>query len=320
MNVPPKGTAPTALEQQVAILMANVERLAGERRDADAQRLFREAEAILPHHPLVLHEHARRLMVGGDSSAARAILERLVQIHPRHLPFWLSLAAVLRTLALREDELAALERALAIDPTHLVVMLQKAAVLDLLKKPRAAASVYGNALQTLVPGTRLPPPVKSHVAHARMRVTENAEALAALMDERLAALSHGDNSSAVRMRFDRCLDRMLGRRRIYTPEPTSMLFPYLQNYEYFAREHFPWLESVEAATGAIREELLGVLGADRAGIKPYIAYHEGLPLNQWHELNNSRRWGAYFLWNEGRREDSHIARCPRTMATLAAVP
>ena len=113
---------------------------------------------------------------------------------------------------------------------------------------------------------------------------------------------------------------MLGRRRIYVPEPTYLLFPYLRNYEYFDRELFPWLAAVEASTPAIREELLEVLRADQAGIQPYITFSEALPLRQWRELNNSRRWSAYFLWNQGRREEAHLARCPRTAAALAAVP
>jgi aspartyl/asparaginyl beta-hydroxylase (cupin superfamily) len=122
------------------------------------------------------------------------------------------------------------------------------------------------------------------------------------------------------MRFDRCLDRVLGRRRIYTPEPTAMLFPYLRNYEFYDRELFPWLEALESATDLIREELLGVLSGDQQGIEPYIAFNESLPLRQWRDLNHSRRWSAYFLWNQGRREEAHLARCPRTAAALAALP
>ena len=47
-------------ERKVAALMADVERLVAERRDADAQRVFAAAAAILPDHPLVLQESARR--------------------------------------------------------------------------------------------------------------------------------------------------------------------------------------------------------------------------------------------------------------------
>jgi len=320
MNLRSREGGLAADEQKVAALMDSVDRLLAERRDAEAERPFSEAEAILPAHPRVLHERGRRLLAGGDAPAARAVLERAAQAAPGHLPFWLSLAAALRILARREEELAALEQALALDPTHLVVLLQKAALLDLMKRPRAAAAVYGQALQALVPGTRLPAPVEAHVEHARKRVADNAATLAALLDARLGSLRRAGTSSAERMRFDRCLDRMLGKRRIYVPEPTYMLFPYLKNYEYFARDYFPWLDTLEAATDSIREELLGVLSADQDGMEPYIAFAQGLPLKQWQELNHSRRWSAYFLWNQGRRQEPHLARCPRTAAALAATP
>lgn len=84
-------------------LMANVERLVIERRDAEALRLWSEAAALLPEHPLVLHERARRLALGGEAAAAREVLERIIAAAPGHVPFLLSLAAVLRTLGEREE-------------------------------------------------------------------------------------------------------------------------------------------------------------------------------------------------------------------------
>jgi aspartate beta-hydroxylase len=279
-----------------------------------------EARTAAAQPAAELHERARRLLLGGDAPAACALLQQLVAAAPQQLQYWLSLAAALRTLGRREEELQALERALAIDPTHLVVLLQKAALLDLMNKPRSAAAVYGHALHTLAAGTSLPPAVEAHVRRAEQRVTEDAAALGKLIDARLGALRGAESAGAAGVRFERCLDRVLGRRRIYTPAPTFLLFPYLRNYEFFARETCPWLPSLEAATESIREELLGVLAADQQGIQPYIAFSEGLPIRQWQELNNSRRWGAYFLWNQGRREESHLARCPRTAAALAALP
>jgi aspartyl/asparaginyl beta-hydroxylase (cupin superfamily) len=320
MNATTTDPGRTSDEQKVVALMAGVERLVAERRDAEALRLLGEAVAILPDHPLVLHERARRLSLAGDPAAALAILERVVSLAPKHVPFRLSLAAVLRAMGRREEELAVLEQALTVEPRHLVALLQKGALLDFMQKPRAAAVVYGRALQVLGPGTRLPAPIEAHVAHARKRVADNAAEVAAWLDARLRAVRGDGASDEALKRVDRCLDRMLGRNRIYTPEPTAMLFPFLVNFEYYAREYFPWLEALEAATGAIREELIGVLNSDQAGIRPYVSYPQGLPLDQWRELNNSRRWGAYFLWNEGRREEDHMARCPRTVAALESIP
>jgi aspartyl/asparaginyl beta-hydroxylase (cupin superfamily) len=267
-----------------------------------------------------LHERARRLLAAGEPAAALAALEEAVALAPGQLALWLNLAAVLRALGRREEELKSLERALAIDPMHLVALLQKAAVLELMGRPRSAAAIYTHALQTLPGGAKLPAPIEAHVAHARKCVADNSAKLAALIDARLAVMPSSDGSNSERKRFERCLDRVLGRRRIYTPEPTFMLFPYLMNFEYFPREYFPWLEALEAATDGIREELVSVLASDEDGIEPYVAYDEGLPLNQWKELNHSRRWGAYFLWNQGRREEAHLARCPRTAAVLETLP
>ena len=266
-----------------------------------------------------LHERARRLLATGDPSGASALLEQVVVMAPRNLTFWLSLAAALRALKRHEAELNALERALALDPTHLVVLLQKGALLDLMGKPRSAGAVYAHALQTLAPGTALPPPVQAHVQHAEKRVRENAVALGAAIDERLASVRRA-KAADEHLRFDRCLDRLLGRRRIYTSEPTFMLFPFLRNYEFFARSASPWIEELESATESIRDELLGVLADDKNGLEPYIAFADGLPLRQWKDLNHSRRWSAYFLWNQGRREEAHLARCPRTAAALEKVP
>ncbi len=320
MNVAASPDADPAKEQRLAALVSAAEKLSAERRDEESLRALRLAEALDPGHPLVLHERARRCLGSGELQEAHELLEQAVARAPERLQLWLSLAAVRRKLARPDEELRALERALAIDPTHLVVLLQKGAVLELMGRPRAAASTYLHALQTLAPGTRLPPAVEAHVNHARQRVQENARALAARLDARLAHLQPPDGSGDERQRFDRCLDRILGRRRIYTPEPTSMLFPYLRNFEFFAREHFPWLPGLEAASDAIRAELLGVLDTDRQGITPYIDYREGLPLNQWRELNRSRRWGAYFLLNQGRRDEEHLDRCPQTAAALARIP
>lgn len=319
MNVR-SAQAPGGDEERVTALMAGVERLVAERRDAEALKLWNEAAAILPNHPWVLHERARRLALGGDPAAARAVLERVVAAAPRHVPFLLSLAAVLRTLGGREEELGVLERALAVEPRHVIVLLQKGALLELMSKPRAAAVVYTSALESLPLGVRLPPPVVAHVAHARNHISQNAEAIAAVLESRLRPLKAAQSGPEALVRIDRALERMLGRKRIYAPQPTSMYFPFLQNYEYHPRDACPWLPELEAASEAIRDEALGVLAGDREGLQPYIAYSAGLPLDQWRELNHSRRWSAYFLWKDGRRDDDHCSRCPQTAAALGRTP
>lgn len=311
---------PSAEEERVTSLMATVERLVAERRDAEALPLFNQAAAMMPDHPRVLQEHARLLVLGGDPAEARAVLERAVSGRPRNVNLLLSLAAVLRELGEREQELAVLERALAAEPRHLIVLLQKAAVLELMGKPRTAAVIYTRALETLPPGIRLPPPVAAHVAHARQQVARNSDQLAAALEERLRPLRPGTGSPAPLLRVERALDRMLGRKPIYSPQPTLMYFPFLGNYEFHPREEFPWLEGLEAASQAIRDEALAVLACESQSLTPYIAYPESVPLDQWRELNHSRRWSAYFLWKDGERNEEHCRRCAATAAALEQTP
>jgi len=71
----------------------------------------------------------------------------------------------------------------------------------------------------------------------------------------------------------------------------------------------------------MQEELARLLdedGTDR--FAPYIAYPSGAPLDQWDELNHSRRWSSFFLWRDGVRQDDACTRCPATAAVLEALP
>lgn len=309
----------SADEERVSSLMASVERLVAERRDTEAVALWKQATAIMPEHPRVLQERARRMALGGDPAGARALLERVVAASPRNVPFLLSLAAVLRALGEREEEFKVLESALAVEPRHLIVLLQKGALLELMGKPRAAAAIYRRAFEVLPPGLRLQGPLAAHLTHAREQITRNAEQLGALLEQRLDRL-RARGSPAALLRVERALDRILGRKAIYAPQPTLLNFPFLKNYEFHPREDFPWLEGLEAASVAIRDEVLAVLAADREGLTPYIAYPDSVPLDQWRELNHSRRWSAYFLWKDGECQEEHCRRCPATAAALAQTP
>ena len=56
---------------------------------------------------------------------------------------------------------------------------------------------------------------------------------------------------------------------LFLQQPKGFYFPELPNIEYADRAAFPWLDRVEAATDAIRAELLAVLEDDSA-FNPYV--------------------------------------------------
>jgi aspartyl/asparaginyl beta-hydroxylase (cupin superfamily) len=99
-----------------------------------------------------------------------------------------------------------------------------------------------------------------------------------------------------------------------------MHFPKLPALEFYPREMFPWLASLEAAAAKVRGEFERVFIEDQNRLEPYIAYPDGVPLDQWRDLNRSRRWSAFFLWRDGNPVEANLARCPHTAELLARMP
>ena len=60
---------------------------------------------------------------------------------------------------------------------------------------------------------------------------------------------------------------------------------------------------------------------DHKGIKPYINYPEGAPVNQWVELNHSPRWSVFALWQDGARDRGQLRALPaKRLEAMNAVP
>jgi aspartate beta-hydroxylase len=288
-------------------------------RTAEAEQVLLRVAERAPGHPAVLNELGILMMSRGEADKAYALFARAAQTDPGRAALWSNLASSLRALGRAQEEREALEKALSVEPRHLASLLQKASLLEGLGDVRNAARTYQNALATIAPGTAPPATVLELVEHAREMVAADQNALAAAIEDRIAEVRarHGGGAQP---RAERCVELLTGRREAYFPRPTFMYFPELPAIEFFDRADFPWLEAIEAATDDIRAELTNVMIADRAGLQPYIDYPSGLPIDQWKELNRSRRWSAYFLWNQGTPEPAHIARCPRTVEALSHVP
>jgi aspartate beta-hydroxylase len=289
-------------------------------RSNESDQLLARAAQMGPGHPAVLNELGLRMMQRGDAPKARELFERATQADPGHPSLWSNLAASLSALGQQQAEMEAIEKALALEPRHLSSLLQKGALIESRGDPRNAARTFRNALATVPAGAAVPAAVSAMVERAREVVRLDDAALASAIEERLAGIRDQHGGGRYR-RVDRCIELLAGQRKRYNSQPTFMYFPEIPAVEFFDREDFPWLDEIEAATDVIRTELTTVLVADRAGLEPYVAYPEkGLPLDQWKELNQSRRWSAYFLWNQSVPQPGHLARCPRTAALLAKAP
>jgi aspartyl/asparaginyl beta-hydroxylase (cupin superfamily) len=97
-------------------------------------------------------------------------------------------------------------------------------------------------------------------------------------------------------------------------------YPFLPADEFFDRDHFPWLEQLEAGTDEIRRELQAILANPDPGLLPYITQPSGVPKNKWTPLDRSLDWSALHLWFDGSRVDEACARAPKTAALVDQLP
>jgi aspartate beta-hydroxylase len=312
--------APVQLDDAsiIRVLQASkAEEAAGRMPESD-QLLARLAQQA-PSHPAVINELGVRMLARGAAKQAHALFVRATTVDPKHPSLWANLASSLKALGRRPEEMDAIEKALELEPRHLSALLQKGAYLEESGDPRNAARAYQNALACIAPGAEAPPAIRDALAHAKSLVEADLAALTATLEEPLAAIRARHGGGRQR-RVDLCLDTLMGKRKTFHSQPTWMYFPQLPAIEFFERKDFPWLDGIEAASDEIRAELLRVLMADREGLQPYIDFPASMPLDQWKDLNRSRRWSAYFLWNQGEANAGHLARCPVAARALESVP
>ncbi len=252
---------------------------------------------------------------------ARSALDLLAQIPAAATTAdtFLDKALALRLLGEPAAAVAALDGALALEPRHFLALLSKGALLERLGEGKAAAVIYKNALAVAPPTAELPPALAAPIERARQAVAGHAAALADHLRAAVASLRADASDEAVG-RFDEALSIYAGETRAYVQEPLLLSYPRLPAIPFYQRALFPWLAELEAATPALQAELAAVLEAQADDFAPYIAFPPGRPVNQWGELNHSRRWASFFLWRDGARQGGACAACPRTAALLESLP
>lgn len=308
--------APTTLDEMAIIrLLQTSKAQAAAGRLAESDQLLASLARQAPGHPAVLNELGVRMMGRGAPEQAHALFVRATTADPKHPALWSNLASSLDALGRHAEQMEAVEKALALEPRHLSALLQKGAYLERSGNVREAARTYRNALACIRSGADPAPAVAEALSHARKVVEDDRASLAAALEQPLAAARERHGGTRQR-RAEACLEALMGERSVFHSQPTWMYFPELPAIEFFERSEFPWLDAVEAASAEIRAELLRVLAADREGLQPYIDFPPSMPLDQWRDLNRSRRWSAYFLWNQGEVNAGHVARCPSTARAL----
>jgi aspartyl/asparaginyl beta-hydroxylase (cupin superfamily) len=290
-----------------------------ERRFDDAAALLRAALVERPAYGPTLNALGLNLLDAGRTAEAVEALRAAAAADPKAPPVWLNLAEAHRRAGEGAEEIAALDGALATDPYLLPALLRKGQAQERLGDMDAAAATYRNLLAASPDSAGLPPPIRAALAHAQTVVAQATGRRGASLDQSLERI-YAAHDAAELARVRGYAEQRAGRRKVFTQQPTGGHFPYLPAIEYFERALFPWFDRLEAATGTIRNELMGVWQEGAQGFRPYVGFEPGVPLNQWADLNHNPAWSAWFFWEDGERREEACARCPRTAALLDGLP
>jgi aspartate beta-hydroxylase len=307
------------LTTSVAGLVAAAGAAANAGQWQEAERLWHEVRRLDPKNSKALFSLGAHALQRGDVTGATQLLQAARDSAPRDILVLLTLAHAhsLRRDANAEGE--AIAAALTVDPYYIPALLAKAAWLERANSSVAAAATYANALKISPPPSHWPAHLRPQLEHARETVNRHSAAMLAHLTTTLSnALASLPAEQAPR--WSEAVSIVAGRTRAYSSESNQLHVPRLPAIPFFEREHFPWAPALEAQTGVIRDELATALRADADKFGPYIAYNPGEPVNQWQELNHSRRWSAFHLWRGGVPVAENLAKCPATDRALRALP
>ena len=288
------------------------------RGDAAAvERLLTAAVALNPALPKPLNWLALQAQRRGDLDAAADLFARATDADPKAPELWLNRANAERALNRPDAVQASLTAALAADPNFIPARLLRGAEAERRGDRSAAIDDYGLALAMLPDSVAVPPQLERLVAQARATLADHHATLAATLD---TVFAPARAAAALPRRFERLVEVMTGQGRVWRSQPAGIDYPGLPAIEFFDRAAFPWFAELEAATATIRAEYLALFDAAPDADEPYVAYQPGEPVNQWADLNHSKRWGVRFLMRDGQPRADVLARCPQTAALLDRLP
>lgn len=312
-------TGPIGAEGAESDLFARASEAWSQGRHEAAAELLRTLLEKVPGDVPALNTLAMIALNGGDAASAVRYLERAAAAEPGMAPIWFNLFQAFDLAGDAQGGMASLDRALTLDPYYVPAVLMKADLLDRLGRRDESLAMYRAIVAVGLDAGGIPEPARSALARGLALIGEEDERHAAALARPLAGV-HAAYPGADFRRADAYFEQRTGRRKVYVQQPIGGHFPYLPALEFFERDLFPWFAELEAKTAEIGRELASLLEEDGGGFRPYIAFDPTQPANQWAELNQSRRWSAWFFWEDGVRNEEHCRRCPTTASALAALP
>jgi aspartyl/asparaginyl beta-hydroxylase (cupin superfamily) len=292
------------------------------RRAGAADRAREHLEAVLAidsEQPAARNWLGLHALERNDAQSALQHFQVACKSDPKAQPLWLNLARAHRELGDPKSERDALEHVLTIDRRDLLALIRLAELHERLGEETQAARRWSAVIALSSNLADRSPEFEQIIERANAYVQAQQQKLGKAIEGRLSADFAGA-SERDRRRMQAAADHWLGRRPIYANHCEGLHYPFLPADEFFDREHFPWLEQLEAATPVILEELETLLGNRQPALEPYISLAPGTPASKWSALDKSLDWGAFHLWKEGQRVDENCARVPKTSELVESLP
>ncbi len=291
---------------------------AREGRSVDAERLWSEVLRADPNHPQAAFSLGVHALQRGAFSLARDFLVEARHRAPKDFLILMTLASACRFSKDYEAELEAIDAALEIDPYYLPGLLARGFWFDARGDRSASVVIFRNALKVAPSEPLWPDVLRDQLRLARELVQRHSADYERYLMSELRELQTA-LPPTLRSRWQEAVAILAGKSQPYTSNSNQLHIPRLPAIPFFDRACFPWADSFESQTGSILAELERVIADPTTGFAPYITYGPGEPVNQWQELNHSRKWSALHLWRSGQPVEDNVARCPITTQALQIV-
>lgn len=214
-------------------------------------------------------------------------------------------------------EAAALDAAIRVDRGNIAALLAMAELKRREQDDRAAGSFYRLALGTAAAARSVPPALHSGLDRAQTFLATTERAFTDhLLDQLRGA---GIDAGTATPRVAEALRMLAGEQPLYLQQPSMFYFPGLAQRPFFERSDFNWVEDVEAATAAIRAELLALIDGASDHFGPYVTASPDRPPPN-NPLLDQPDWGAAWLWKDGAIADGMDSLCPAALAALERAP
>jgi aspartate beta-hydroxylase len=272
-----------------------------------------------PHDQDGLFAMGFHAQMKGEITLAIARFRSAVEFSEPDPLFRLTLAKALKNNGDIEGHFVALTAALDADAYFVPAHLMRAEGLIDAGQIGAATQAYTDVLKIVGPRLNWPDPLKPDLEQAKAWVDRQAKVAEQAYGAALASVRDGDEHADWE-RLNEAAAILAGTSKVFHQEPIMLHIPRLPAIPFYKNSDFAWLSALESQSHLIVDELTAGFAQAQDLSVPYVAYDRGAPVNQWGDLNHSKRWSAVFFYKNGQEYPLTHTHFPQTAAILKALP